>query len=190
MEKSTIRKIYIDTLKKMTQEDYIEKSNLINEQLFELKEFKHASMIAITMSRLTEVETRSIIEWCWSIGKSVAVPKTNSKEKTMEFRKITSFNQMEIVYLDIEEPVLSLTERVHPTEIELIIVPGVVFSHTGYRIGYGGGYYDRFLQDYSGVTVSLAFEVQVLERVPKERHDLGVQKIITEERVIECNKMV
>ena len=189
MDKSTYRNTCINTLKNISDDDYQKKSAAISKRLFEMNEFKEAIVIAITISRLTEVETRGIVEECWAKGKQVAIPKTNPKEKTMEFRRITSFKQMETVYLDLEEPIVHLSDVVLPSELDLIIVPGVVFSESGYRIGYGGGYYDRFLERFTGSTLALAFELQVIKSIPQESHDVPVQKIITEERVIECNML-
>lgn len=68
------------------------------------------------------------------------------------------------------------------------IVPGVVFSDEGYRIGFGGGYYDRYMSDYNGDTLSLAFAEQTGHVVPSEHHDIPVSKIVTEEKVINCQK--
>jgi len=69
-----------------------------------------------------------------------------------------------------------------------LIVPGLVFNEKGYRIGFGGGFYDRFLADYHGKTVSLAFDFQVMKEIPTESFDLPVQIIITNERVIRTDE--
>lgn len=187
MMKNLHRKSCLLKLKNLSANDYLEKSDRIRLRFLETKEFKEAKTIAITMSRSTEVETRRIIEACWAIGKNVVVPKCNPEEKTMDFRRITSFNQLQTVYLDIQEPNPLLTASAEKTEIDLVVVPGVVFSLEGYRIGYGGGYYDRYLESFSGATLSIVFELQLVDEVPKESHDLPVGKIITEEREIKCS---
>jgi 5-formyltetrahydrofolate cyclo-ligase len=88
----------------------------------------------------------------------------------------------------IPEPVPEDTAHCEYDYIDLVIVPGVVFDQCGHRIGYGGGYYDRFLSkiDLSVPRLSVAFEVQVIREIPAESHDLPVDKIITEERVIDA----
>ncbi|REB10021.1 5-formyltetrahydrofolate cyclo-ligase [Sporosarcina sp. BI001-red] len=185
--KNLLRNDCLFKLENMSTDEYIEKSDCIRLRFLETAEFKEAKTVAITMSRPTEVETRRIIETCWIAGKNVVVPKCNTKDKTMDFRRITSFKQLETVYLDIQEPDPLLTPSVEEAEIDLVIVPGVVFTIEGYRIGYGGGYYDRYLESFSGATLSIAFELQLVDQVPRESHDLPVGKIITEEREIECN---
>lgn len=175
-------------LKNMSADEYIRKSECIRLRLLETVEFIKAETVAITISRQTEVQTRTIIEVCWTLGKNVVVPKCNPEQKTMDFRGITSFEQLETVYLDLQEPNPLTTDSLNKIEIDLLIVPGVVFTKEGYRIGYGGGYYDRYLETYTGETISIAFELQLVDQVPIESHDVPVGKIITEEREIQCNK--
>ena len=67
-----------------------------------------------------------------------------------------------------------------------MFVPGLCFMKNGYRLGYGGGYYDRYLQNYKGMTVSLAFSDQVVDSLPVESFDIPVEKIVLNNQVIEC----
>lgn len=76
-----------------------------------------------------------------------------------------------------------------PADIDLLLVPGLAFMNNGYRLGFGGGYYDRFLKLYKKQTASLAFSSQIVSQLPVESHDIPVQKIITEERIIECDSI-
>jgi 5-formyltetrahydrofolate cyclo-ligase len=84
------------------------------------------------------------------------------------------------------EPITDETLSVKKNEIDLQIVPGLVFSDEGYRIGFGGGYYDRYMSDYNGATLSLAFVTQTSHKIPVEGHDIPVSKIITEVNEITC----
>ena len=97
-----------------------------------------------------EVNTYPIIEKAWEEGKKVVVPKCNKEARTMSFRKISNFDQLETVYMNLREPIPALTEEVNADEIDLQIVPGVAYTERGERIGYGGGYYDRYLMHYKG----------------------------------------
>lgn len=189
MEKMIIRNANLLKLKNMTDNEYKENSIKIKESLLETAEFKEAKTIAITLSRDTEVETRSVIRMCWNIGKTVLVPKCYPREKNMDFRKITNFDQLETAYAGLQEPNPNLTTAFDKADIDLIIVPGVAFTKSGFRIGYGGGYYDRFLTDYTGRKISLAFELQMVSNLPIEEHDLPVEKIITEKRVVLCSEL-
>ena len=76
--------------------------------------------------------------------------------------------------------------KIDPKEIDLIIVPGIVFDLRGFRIGYGEGYYDRLLKSAGVPKIGLAYEFQMRDKLPKESHDVCVDKIITENRIIEC----
>lgn len=186
MEKRATRTQILEDMNHIDRLAHAEKSRSIFEQLCLTDAFKTATTIGITLSRHPEVDTKAIIEHAWRVGKRVAVPRCNPSTKEMDFRMIESYDDLEIVYMDLQEPVVERTVSVRPEEIDLQVVPGVVFSKEGYRIGYGGGYYDRYLSDYQGDTVSLAFELQVINQIPIEIHDVPVEKIITETFIIDC----
>ncbi|GKV68082.1 hypothetical protein NCCP2716_05800 [Sporosarcina sp. NCCP-2716] len=188
--KSIIRKSILARLDRLTEDEYDGRSARILSRLTEDGTFTNAHSVALTVSRGREVDTRRIIEACWQAGKRVSVPKCIPDTRAMDFYEIASFSQLEMVYLDLLEPITEQTVRTASEELDLIIVPGVAFSPAGFRIGYGGGYYDRFLHDFGGRTVSLAFETQLVEDIPASPHDIPVNKIITEERVILCRKTV
>ena len=114
------------------------------------KKWAEAKTIGITLSMENEVNTYPIIEKAWKEGKRVVVPKCNKETRTMSFRQISNFDQLETVYMNLREPIPALTEEVNADEIDLQIVPGVAYTERGERIGYGGGYYDRYLVHYKG----------------------------------------
>lgn len=101
----------------------------------------------------------------------------------MEFKKISSFNQLESVYYGLLEPVAE-TAKASKEELDALIVPGLAFTKEGYRLGFGGGYYDRFLSNYRGDTLALTYELQLMDELPIEVHDLAVGKLITPSKVI------
>lgn len=179
-EKSEIRKIMKEKLSSLSKPLYEHFSYLIAQRLFQDSDWKEAEMIGITVSNPPEVDTFQIIRKAWDEGKRVAIPKCCPDTKTMEFRTLTAFNQLESVYYGLFEPIKGLTEKVEPSQIQLLIVPGLAFTKNGYRVGFGGGYYDRYLQHYNGKTLSLAFQMQLMDTLPFEKHDLPVGKIITE----------
>ncbi|EPE60492.1 5-formyltetrahydrofolate cyclo-ligase family protein [Exiguobacterium sp. S17] len=86
--------------------------------------------------------------------------------------------------MGILEPTTAETDL----DIDTCIVPGRVFDRSGYRIGWGGGYYDRFLATYRGATIALAYDVQVLDEIPIEPHDIPVELIVTEREMIRCSQ--
>lgn len=177
----------LDILNNMNRSEHMKKSLEITDRVIASNEFQSADTIGITISRYPEVDTRPLIEAAWEAGKQIAVPKCLHATREMDFRLITTFDNLETVYVDLLEPIIDKTVSVGKNEIDLQIVPGVVFSEEGYRVGFGGGYYDRYLQGYKGETLSLAFAIQTGQAVPVEPHDIPVGRIFTEEKVIVCH---
>ncbi|WP_252502945.1 5-formyltetrahydrofolate cyclo-ligase [Sporosarcina sp. Marseille-Q4943] len=186
MSKLSKRKQMITIMKDMNHSEHASKSTRILERLYTCDEYASAQTIGVTVSRFPEVDTYQLIESAWRSGKRVAVPKCIPGTRQMDFRLITSLEDLETVYMDLKEPIVGRTTSIDKGQIDLQIVPGVIFSNEGYRIGFGGGYYDRYLTDYNGDRVSLAFDNQISQEVPIEKHDIPVNKIITEFRVIQC----
>ncbi|WP_432358602.1 5-formyltetrahydrofolate cyclo-ligase [Sporosarcina sp. UB5] len=189
MSKLSKRKLMLTVMKDMNPSEHASKSAAILERLYTCEEYASARTIGVTISRFPEVDTYPLIEFAWKSGKRVAVPKCIPETREMDFRLITSMSDLETVYMDLKEPIVERTVSIGKSEIGLQVVPGVVFSDEGFRIGFGGGYYDRYLTNYDGNRVSLAFEIQTSQLVPIEEHDIPVNKIITENRVIQCRKM-
>ncbi|MBY6035497.1 5-formyltetrahydrofolate cyclo-ligase [Fictibacillus nanhaiensis] len=174
------RKKMKQKLESMNENDRITKSKEIAAYLYKTEKWIKSKCIGITVSRKFELDTLPIIKKAWSEGKTVCVPKCYSREKNMEFRELRSFDELENVYMDLYEPSLNKTEVCASNKIDLLIVPGLVFDSAGFRIGYGGGYYDRYLQHYNGSTVSLAYSFQTEKQLPREEFDIPVEHIITE----------
>jgi 5-formyltetrahydrofolate cyclo-ligase len=121
-------------------------------------------------------------------GKTVVVPKTDIKEKKLNLSTITCWDDLECGAYTIFEPKSERVKEVFLDSIDLLILPGVVFDEKGNRIGHGMGYYDRLLQNkFHGHVVGLAFELQMVDSIPAEKHDVRVKRIITEERIITCS---
>ncbi len=184
MRKKELRAEMKETLSKLPKSLYDDYSHRIANLLFNDEDWLQANVIGITISQKPEVDTYQIIRKAWELGKQVAIPKCDPKEKKMSFRLITQFSQLETVYFGLLEPVAHLTAEIEPESIELLIVPGLAFTANGYRIGFGGGYYDRFMKNYFGKTLSLAFSPQMIPDFETEEHDIPVSKIITNEKVI------
>ena len=188
MMKSQMRQAMLQQLDQITEEQYTTRSAKIVKRLFRLPVIEEAQVIAITISRYPEVDTYALIEQLWNMGKTVVVPKCLSKTKEMDFRKITSFTQLEIAYAELLEPIIHETTSFERSEIDLVIVPGVIFDVRGYRIGFGGGYYDRYLANCSIPTIALAFSEQVVVQVPTNQYDISVDYIVTDFNIVEVVK--
>ncbi|MBH0348847.1 MULTISPECIES: 5-formyltetrahydrofolate cyclo-ligase [Bacillus] len=189
-EKLRLRKQIIEHMNSLSRERYTNLSEQIAFSLYAQKEWAEAKTIGITLSMENEVNTYSIIEKAWEEGKKVVVPKCNKETRTMSFRQISNFDQLETVYMNLREPIPALTEEVNADEIDLQIVPGVAYTERGERIGYGGGYYDRYLMHYKGKTLSLAYSFQMVDHIPIEPFDQNIEKIITEKGTMVKNGLV
>ena len=154
-------------------------SKKIQHSLKKIEHFRNATKIGAYYPIGSEVMTQDIIQELLSIGKEVYLPKT--KENIMEFRKITEFKDLEPGRFDILEPKESCPTN---NELDVILVPTVGITPNGIRLGYGQGFYDRFLADNKTTTISLTLEKQVIKNIPKEEHDFIIDWIVTEDRVL------
>ncbi|MFD2630834.1 5-formyltetrahydrofolate cyclo-ligase [Oceanobacillus kapialis] len=178
MGKAELRASSIEFLKEISTGDrYITEQNLKN-QLISSSLWNKVTTIGITVSQTMEWDTKPIIEAAWDAGKTVCVPKCSPKEKTLTFYKLDAYEQLEVVYYNLLEPNPEHTQPVGKNEIQLLLVPGLVFDKQGYRIGFGGGYYDRFLADFPHTTASLVHPNQLVDHLPIEPFDIPVQHVI------------
>ena len=180
-EKKIIRKEIKALRASHTDEEIHQMSLSVCERLAALEEYQKASVIYAYVDCKHEVETRDIIKMSWKDGKRVAVPKVLGEQ--MKFFYISSLeHDLEDGYFGIREP-----REINPAEETeaLLLMPGVAFDEARHRVGYGGGFYDRFLEAHPQmVTVALAFEFQVKKEVPFEDFDILPARIVTELRTI------
>ncbi|WP_050180846.1 5-formyltetrahydrofolate cyclo-ligase [Domibacillus robiginosus] len=186
MNKKKLRDEIKQQLASMSRPIYEQESFEIAARLYALPDWQNANMIAVTVSADFEVDTWQIIRSAWLAGKRVCVPKCYPGTKEMRFYQLNKFSDLETVYAGLYEPILQEKRYVNPKDIELMIVPGLLFNREGFRIGFGGGYYDRFLASYIGQTISLAFSIQIHPCIPVDHYDIPVQKIVTHQETIIC----
>ena len=185
--KNKIRKELIKIRENRSQDEILEKSNEIKKRLFEINEFKQASTILFYISYDNEVFTHDMIKEYISNGKNVIVPISDKENRRLILSKLNNWDDLELGSYNILEPRKDKIKEVSIEEINLIIVPGVGFDARGHRIGHGKGYYDNLLKNSGNIlSIGLAFESQVVKKIPTEAHDLPVHKIVTEKRVINC----
>jgi len=185
--KTLLRKELIEIRKSLSKKDVLEKSNKIKKQLFDLIEFKKASTILFYVSYDNEVNTHQMIKDTLSSEKNVIVPISKKEDRTLILSKLEKWEDLEIGSYGILEPRADRVKEISINEVDLIIVPGVGFDESGHRIGHGKGYYDNLLKkSKNSMHIGLAFEFQIVKKIPIESHDLPVNKIITENRIINC----
>ncbi|MCD2223698.1 5-formyltetrahydrofolate cyclo-ligase [Listeria cossartiae] len=175
-DKRLIREKILRNLNSIDKVEHRERSIKLAEKLFLLPEWRNAQVIGITLARHPEIETETIILQAKKEGKTVLIPKTYYPSREMEFKKMDSVHPLVKTKFGILEP-NELAETVDKEAIDLLIVPGVAFNEEHYRIGFGGGFYDRFLVDFQGPTVSLYLYEQKMDFAP-ESHDKPVSILI------------
>ncbi|AHL72079.1 5-formyltetrahydrofolate cyclo-ligase [Bacillus sp. FSL R7-0166] len=178
--KKELRLQTLAMLDQISAEEFNRHASLLHEHVLQLSEWKQAKTIALTMSRGKEIPTMPLIEKAWEEGKTVCIPTCFPKTKEMVFYEYTPETKMTSSYFGLLEPDPLESTVVHKEAIDLIIVPGVCFDQRGYRIGYGGGYYDRYLADYHGITLALSLSVQQVDHLPAEPHDIPVSIMVSE----------
>ncbi len=182
--KGTIRKQVLDARLKLSADEHRAGSAKIEARLFGLPEFKAAKVIMFFASFRSEVDTHRMIRRALAEGKRVVLPKVRGKE--LELLEISSFDRdVRAGSWGIPEPAGPGARPADLKDIGLVVVPGAAFDERGNRIGYGAGFYDKLLPAYHGMTVAVAFDLQIVPGVPIDRHDVPVKKIVTEKRVIE-----
>lgn len=181
--KKNLRTSMRTQLSQIDDNERLDVSKKLQRVLFNSEIWKNAETIGVYISFKTEWDTRNIIKKAFNEGKNVAIPKTIPETRRLDFYKITDLSQVEKVTSGnflIEEPIVESSTYLDKNNIDLLIVPGLIFSKDGYRIGFGGGYYDRFLTDFIHTTISLVSMRQLKESIPIEKHDIPVDYIITE----------
>ena len=175
--KSELRKQVLQEMKALPleQKQFIDQA--LTERLLQHPFYQEAKVIATYLSFPHEFQTQELIEQALRDGKKVLIPKTYPKGR-MDF---VVYNPQQLVKTSfgLLEPQGDL-EVVDASQIDLIHVPGLVFTTEGYRIGYGGGYYDRYLEYFSGHTLSTVYHYQVQDFIP-EKHDIPVQEVLIDE---------
>ena len=155
-------------------------SEKIQKRLKKINAFRDAQKIGVYYPIGSEVLTQDIIQELLSNGKDVFLPKVIGKK--MEFRKISNFSSLEKGSFDIMEP---KDDCQTDNSLDVVLVPTVGISPVGVRLGYGHGFYDKFLAEHKVTTISLTLEKQIVKNIPKSEHDIIINWIITEDRILE-----
>lgn len=185
MKKSIKQEIRTEVKKRRAEsnlETLHENSVKIIERFIELPMYQEAETLLAYVDAKREVETRLLMQQAWKDGKKVAAPRVDG-DGIMYYYYINSLEELESGSFGIMEPKLECA--ICEVEEGLLLMPGVAFDEKCHRVGYGGGYYDRYLEKHPAlVHIALAFEFQVFEEVPFEKHDILPEMIVTEQRIL------
>lgn len=187
-EKQSLRSALKERRKTLEASYCSEADAAIIEEVEQMECYRKASVIFCYVSMPGEVETTAWMKQAWKDGKRIAVPRCEARG-IMEAYEIESLDDLESGAYGIREPKRSCP-RVLPQQIDLCIIPCVAADKDGWRLGYGGGYYDRYLPQTEAVRVLLCREAMICERIPTEEHDCRMDFVVTELGVWEGTKKV
>lgn len=158
-------------------------SKKIQKRINKVYAYKDAEKIGLYYPIGSEILTQDIIQELISKGKEVFLPKVIGEN--IEFRKIKDFSSLESGNFGIMEP---KEDCQVDNYLDIIVVPTVGISPSGVRLGYGHGFYDKFLEKKDVLTISLTLEKQIIKNIPKSEHDISIDWIITEDRMFQSEK--
>lgn len=162
-------------------EKKLEKDAKIRVGVMNLPEYKACKTLLCYVSKDAEVDTHKLIEAAIKAGKTVAVPYCVEGTRDMEFYKITSLSQLMPGTFGVLEPVADGKNRIIDFSGAICVLPGLVFDMAGFRLGYGGGYYDRFLsRKYRGVTVGICYSECTMNSLRHGRFDMACSMLVTD----------
>jgi len=188
--KKAIRKEILKIRDNIPQEIRSEKDACIKKQLFLMHEFFSAQTILFYASFRSEVETHSMIEESLRMGKKVVLPSVDKQKHALVLYELKDMKELTPGYMGIPEPSVSDERIIDINEVDLVIIPGAAFDYSGNRLGYGAGYYDILLSHRKKrmPIIALAYEEQLVDSIPAEEHDVRVDMIVTDQRIVSAKK--
>ena len=181
-QKKLLRKVMLQKRKELSDSETAVKNSAITEKLLELEKVQSAELILPFVSARGEVGTREFISKCLEAGKTVAVPRCIDGSN-MEFCVIHTFDDLEKGMYGIDEPKQHCEIiKAENAQNSVLIVPALCFNPDGYRLGYGKGYYDRFISRYKGYTVGVCYSEFMTDDIPVDEYDRCVDIVITEKQ--------
>lgn len=188
-DKSSLRSNYLRVRRSIPERTRLESDSSIASALTAFPIFSEAPLVLTYVSRADEVGTRALIERLLAAGRRVGVPRTDLVARRMTFHEIGSLDELAPRTMGILEPPADAPVLTEPAQLvgSVCLVPGLVFDGAGHRVGYGGGYYDRFLAFYPGDKIGLARTTMLSSNpLPADPHDVPVDFIATEGSVWSC----
>ena len=187
--KNSIRKQILTLRSQMKPVQQTSKSRAIVQKVLEIPDLQNAEHILCYAGYQSEVLTEELIEALLKQQKCIWLPRVNGEE--MDFYQIQSMEDLVCGYKNIPEPSI-LCQKKFPKEFDtkaVMIMPGCVFAKDGSRIGYGKGYYDRYLEKHNlQIRIALCFTLQLVDKIPTDFHDKKASVLVTEDEIIMVNE--
>jgi len=190
MDKKQLRQLVISKRNTLTEAERTSKSALITHSVLSLPEVKFAKAIAGFMDFRGEVYMTDLLNAIISNKTALYLPRIIPNSQRMEFYQVSDLNHLKRNAFGILEPNPRISRLGDINHLSVVLTPGVAFSKEGYRLGYGAGYYDRFFKLLSEDVqrIGIGFDLQLVDNLPIESHDVQLHRIITESQHIECIK--
>ena len=186
-QKNRLRALYIEKRRQIPAVEKAELDMRLCERFMALVTYRYADALLLYAPKPAEIDVMPIAESALASGRIVAFPRCDDREDGthhMNFHIVTSLDQLEVGSYGIREPSgdLPIYDPGY-SDKAVIIVPALSYDRMGYRLGYGGGYYDRFLSGFCGTRVGFAYSRFICPKLPRSRYDLPVDVLVTERRV-------
>lgn len=186
-KKEQLRKKYLNERSKISSVKVSKWSKKIIAKFWELPQLKTAKKVMAYASMRKEIKTFELLEDLLDQGFLLYLPYTRKEVIDLGTAKINDLNQdLKEGVFGVQEPIKRIRDEEIPPDLDIVIVPGACFTYEGYRIGYGGGYYDSFLSKHANnsLKVGFSYDCFIVDSIPVESHDVPVDIIITEKRII------
>lgn len=179
--KSELRRHYIKLRESQSEEKADRSSSVITNKLSELKNIHDANCVMVYFAFRGEVDVEQLINFCIKQEKCICMPKITG-DGIMEAVEYFEGCKMQKNTYGILEPAGS--KHIDKVDIDVVIVPAVAFDEKLFRLGYGGGYYDRFLEGTDVTKIGVCFDFQITDELPSEKHDKRIDMVISEKRTL------
>lgn len=184
-EKDGLREQYIAKRREMDKAEKAERDMRICRAAANLASFRYARYVLLYAANSDEIDVTGIADAAWSAGKTVAYPRCDKETHTMKYHIVTSVAELSPESYGINEP--PSDAPVYDPSVEsgsaVCFVPGLLYDHEGYRLGYGKGFYDRYLSSFSGCKIGVVYDDFIVKRVPRGRYDVSLDILLTERGV-------
>ncbi|MCQ2435354.1 MAG: 5-formyltetrahydrofolate cyclo-ligase [Clostridia bacterium] len=181
--KTEIREYYLEKKRALTPEQKGELDKKLCDAIIASATFRYAETLLMYYPKEDEVDINAVALAALAQGKRIAYPKSDPEDRSMIFSFVSSFDDLEVGTYGIMEPKPGLEHFEVTGSLQknvICIIPAVVYDKKGFRIGYGGGYYDRYLSQFKGTKVGVQYHDYIVNMVPHGRFDLAADVIITE----------
>lgn len=183
MTKKELRQKY-RALRDSFGEEFIQKtSESACQNLININEFINADTVLLYHPTKNEISPLPLFELCLKMGKTVAFPVCKTENSTLIYKKISKLDDLSPSTFGLLEPTEDC-EEIHCSKNTICIVPALLFSREGHRIGYGKGFYDRFLANFEGTSVGFSYSLTLCDEIPEDKYDIPLNMIVTESEVL------